>query len=158
MRTLDKKIVVLGDSRVGKTAIVQRYVRGTFTDEYKPTTGAMPLKKSVEHDGNTVRLVIWDVAGHLFNLHPAYSSDADGAILVCNLTGEPSLEVLNRWRDIIVNRVGEIPIVVAANKSDLAEMPRCEEIEKADYVVMPTSAKTGKNVDELFLELIKRMV
>ncbi|MFO7618781.1 MAG: Rab family GTPase [Thermoplasmata archaeon] len=157
MKTMDRKIVVLGDSGVGKTAIVQRYVRGTFTDEYKPTTGAMPLKKSIEHDGKVVRLVIWDVAGHLLNLHPAYSSDADGAILVCDLTRQPSLELLNRWREIIENKAGPIPFVIAASKSDLAEMPVCHGLEKTDYTVIPTSARTGKNIDRLFLELIAKL-
>lgn len=158
MRNIDRKIVILGDSGSGKTALVQRYVRNTFKDEYNPTTGATPSKKTVEVDGRTLNLVIWDVAGHIARLHPAFFSEAHGAILVCDLTSGPSLEILNQWRKALEEKIGNIPLVVAANKSDLAEMPNCKGLDKTEYVIIPTSAKTGNNVDRLFMELAKMIV
>ena len=157
MRNIQRKIVVLGDTGSGKTALVQRFVRGSFTEDYRTTSGAVPSKKTVKHGGITAELVIWDVAGHLLRLHSAFTSDADGAILVCDLTGSPSLEILNSWRDILVKKAGDIPMVVAANKSDLAEVPRCEGLDETKYVIIPTSAKTGKNVDMLFMKLVDMM-
>ena len=158
MRNIDRKIVILGDSGTGKTALVQRYVRNTFKEEYCQTSGATPSKKTVEVDGRTINLIIWDVAGHIARLHPAFFSEAHGAILVCDLTRSPSLEILNQWRAALVNKIGNIPIIVAASKSDLAEMPLCKGLEKTDYTVIATSAKTGKNVEQLFLELAKKLI
>jgi len=157
VRSIYRKIVVLGDTGSGKTALVQRFVRDSFTVEYRPTSGAMPSKKSVEYGGITYNLVIWDIAGHLFRLHPAFSSDADGAILVCDIARQESVDALKECKAIIDKKLGNIPFVVAVNKIDLSETSKCVELEKCDYTIIETSAKTGKNVDKLFIELIKKM-
>ena len=158
MTANDRKIVVLGDSGAGKTSIIQRYVHNTFTDEYKPTFGAQPLKKTVEHDGHTIKLVIWDVAGHLFRLHPAYSADADGVILVCDMNRTESADVMLKWLSLIEDRLNSVPFVVAANKSDIAEFhPECRKKLPENLTIVITSAKTGSNIKELFLELFRKM-
>lgn len=158
MRAIFRKIVVLGDTGTGKTALVQRFVRDSFAEEYRPTSGAVPTKATVEYEGVAVNLVIWDVAGHLFRLHPAFSSDADGAILVCDLTRSPSLEVLQKWRDLVVEKSGKIPLVVAANKTDVATMPECHGLDRKQLTIIGTSAKTGENVQALFMELVRNMM
>ncbi len=158
MSIIDKKIVVLGDSGAGKTSIVQRYVNSRFSEEYKPTTGAQPLKKTLERGGNTIRLVIWDVAGHLFKLHSAYSSEANGVILVCDLKHVESADVLRKWLDEISRKLGDVPLVIAANKSDIAEFhAKCRDQLPKDLTIIVTSAKTGSNVVKLFDELVAKM-
>jgi small GTP-binding protein len=159
MSTIDRKIVVLGDSGVGKTALVQRYVNGRFAEEYRPTTGAQPLRKVLERDGDTVRLVIWDVAGHLLRLHPAYSSEADGVILVCDMSKVSSAEVLIKWLNRVREHLGDAPFVLAANKSDIAEFhEECRGQLPKDITIVITSAKTGNNVDQLFDEMLAKIV
>ncbi|MDD4308508.1 MAG: GTP-binding protein [Thermoplasmata archaeon] len=150
----EKKIVVLGDSGVGKTALVQRFVRGTFVNDYRPTSGAVPHKKKVEAGGKTVSLVIWDVAGHTLKLHPAYTAGADGAILVCDLSRQISFDSVLQWHQVIRDKMGDIPVIVAGNKSDLAGPDNCEALHKAGYSGYRTSAMTGENVEALFMELI----
>ena len=158
MAIIDRKIVVLGDSGVGKTSIVQRYVNNRFSDDYKPTTGAQPLKKTLERGGNTIKLVIWDVAGHLLNLHPAYSSEADGVILVCDMSRVESAEVMKRWLGVISAKLDNVPVVIAANKSDIAEFHQeCADQLPPEIQIFVTSAKTGSNVDKLFQGLISKI-
>jgi small GTP-binding protein len=118
MKAIERKLVVLGDSGVGKTALVQRFVEGKFSNEYRPTAGAMPYRKTVELEGKTISLVIWDVAGHTLKIHPAFTSDAKGAILVCDLSRQVTFDSVLQWHSVIKNKLGDIPVIVAGNKSD----------------------------------------
>jgi small GTP-binding protein len=157
VKAIERKLVVLGDSGVGKTALVQRFVRGTFSDNYRPTAGAVPYKKTVELEGKVISLVIWDVAGHTLKLHPAFTSDAHGAILVCDLSRQASFDSVLQWHNVIKAKRGDIPIIVAGNKSDIADTDKCEALHDAGYKNFKTSAKTGENVDTLFMAIIKAM-
>ena len=109
MESIERKIVVLGDSGVGKTALVHRFVKRAFSDDYKPTAGAVPYKKIVEFKGKSIDLTIWDVAGHTLRLHPAFTSDANGAILVCDLGRPTSFDSVLQWHDVVRRKAGEIP-------------------------------------------------
>jgi len=150
----ERKLVVLGDSGVGKTALVQYFVRRIFPSEYKSTTGAVPYKKTVEIGKRTVNLTIWDLAGSTLKLHPAYISDAHGAVLVCDLSRQASFDSVLQWHRVIKNKVGDIPVIVAGNKSDIADTDRCGALRKAGYTGHKTSAKTGDNVDRVFMDLV----
>lgn len=158
MKANERKLVVLGDSSVGKTALVQRFVKGTFSDNYRPTAGAVPFKKMVKMDGQTISLIIWDVAGHTLKLHPAFASDANGAILVCDLSRQTSFDSVLQWHNVIKAKVGDIPVIVAGNKSDIADTEKCDALHNAGYQGFKTSAKTGENVDTLFMAIIKAML
>jgi small GTP-binding protein len=154
MSASSKKVIVLGDSGVGKTALVQRFVRGTFSIDYRPTAGAVPYTKTVELDGKIISLVIWDVAGHTFGLHPAFTSEAHGAVLVCDLSKPVTLDSVLKWHKVIRDKLGDVPVIVASNKSDVCDTDYCEGLHKAGYKNFKTSAKTGENVDKLFMALI----
>jgi small GTP-binding protein len=151
----EKKLVVLGDSGVGKTALIQRFIGDVFSEEYRPTVGAMPYKKTLEVNGTRVSLVIWDVAGHMLKLHPAFASGAHGAILVCDLARQESFNSVLEWHDVIKAKLGDIPVIVAGNKSDIAGADECKALHDAGYRGYRTSAKTGENVDRLFTELVR---
>jgi len=157
MSAIERKLVVLGDSGVGKTALVQRFVRGTFPNDYRPTAGAVPYKKTVDVDGKTISLVIWDVAGHTLKLHPAFTSDAHGAILVCDLSKQVSFDSILQWHEVIKAKLGDIPVIVAGNKSDIAGANECKALHDAGYKGYRTSAKTGENVERVFMELIAQL-
>jgi 50S ribosomal subunit-associated GTPase HflX len=60
-----------------------------------------------------------------------------------------------QWHAVIKNKLGDIPVIVAGNKLDIADTDKCEALHKAGYNIFKTSAKTGENVDMLFLEIIK---
>ena len=155
MTSTDKKIVVLGDSGVGKTALVQRFVRNVFVNDYKPTTGGVPHKKTVDVDGNKINVIIWDIAGHTLKLHPAYTAGALGAILVCDMSRQVSFDSVLEWHRVIKVKLGNIPVIVAGNKMDIADTDKCEALKQAGYKGFKTSARTGENVNELFTEIIR---
>ncbi|MDO9536877.1 MAG: GTP-binding protein, partial [Thermoplasmata archaeon] len=104
-----------------------------------------------------INLIIWDVAGHTLKLHPAFTSEADGAILVCDLSRPGSFDSLVQWHNILIQKVGKIPVVVAATKWDIAETQECDILNSAGYKIIKTSAKTGKNVEKVFLEIISKL-
>ncbi len=157
MGTVERKLVVLGDSGVGKTALVQYFVNRVFPESYKPTAGAVPYKKTVQVSDRTINLTIWDVAGHTMKLHPAFISDAHGAVLVCDLNRHASFESVLQWHSVIRNKVGDIPVIVAGNKSDLSDADSCGGVKEMGYTGHRTSAKTGENVDRVFMDLAARL-
>jgi Ras-related protein Rab-7A len=129
------KIVILGDSGVGKTSIMNCYSTGKFTGQYKATIGADFLSKdAIVTDSlgqrHYVTLQIWDTAGQerFQSLGMAFYRGADGAILVYDITDPESLEHLERWRREFINQIGigggvhhygpPFPFVVLGNKCD----------------------------------------
>lgn len=125
-----KKICLFGDSGVGKTSLIVRYVQNKFDEKYIRTIGTNIYKKNVEVMNNftkqpaTFKLLIWDIMGQKGIrelLQEAYFDGASGAIGVCDCTDRDTLEDLDSWRKAITKVAGEIPMVFLANKCDLKE-------------------------------------
>ena len=153
------KIVMLGDPAVGKTSLVHKFVNNMFDEKYLSTIGARPVKKEVQVNGNTVILIIWDIAGHNFNMHPAYYTGAKGALLVCDVTRRKTADSLPNWIAALKNKAGDVPVRVLANKSDLGEKEFDPlYVEDMGFDTMITSAKTGENVDKAFRELAEMTI
>jgi small GTP-binding protein len=150
----ERKIVVLGDSGVGKTALIRRFMTGEFEEAYRPTAYAVPHRKVMECHGVEVTAIFWDVAGRMLNIHPAHISDAHGVVLVCDLSKQSTAAPMLRWHGIVREKVGDIPVLVAGNKSDLAAEDSCRALRDAGLKGYRTSAKTGENVDALFREIV----
>jgi small GTP-binding protein len=149
-----RKVVMLGDPAVGKTSLVHKYVHNMFDDKYLSTIGARPVKKVIEMGSDTVILIIWDIAGHSHNLHPAYYLGAKGALMVCDLTRRSTADSIESWLSSLQSKAGEIPVFVLGNKSDLANKElSMGDLDILGYDTFPTSAKTGENVDKAFTKL-----
>jgi small GTP-binding protein len=160
-----KKIVMLGESGVGKTSLVRRYVLNDFSDEYQTTLGVNIYKHDDEvtgRDGNPVAFkhMLWDVEGGLQrqSLLDSYIRGAAGAVIVGDITRDdplaPMRENAERFRK---SRPGR-PAVFAVNKADLVEGTAhldgaAELAEEFRGVVAYTSAATGDAVPELFRTL-----
>ena len=95
------KIIILGDSGVGKTSLMNQYCNKRVSNQYKATIGADFLTKEVMIDDKLVTLQIWDTAGQerFQSLGVAFYRGADACILVYDITAEKSFEQLNSWRD-----------------------------------------------------------
>ncbi|OMJ91286.1 hypothetical protein SteCoe_6177 [Stentor coeruleus] len=156
------KIVFLGDLSVGKTSIINQFMYGTFDPVHQPTIGIDFLSKTMYLDDRTIRLQLWDTAGQerFRSLIPGYIRDCSMAVVVFDITQKQSFLSIDKWiEDVRNERGGDVVIMVAANKSDLADRRTVstEEIEKKskelNVKILEVSAKTGNNVKLLFRNL-----
>ncbi|MHA2075356.1 MAG: Rab family GTPase, partial [Candidatus Hodarchaeales archaeon] len=117
------KIIVCGAGAVGKTSLVRRYVEDKFEFNYLLTVGMDPSNRLIEVDDVLVNLVIFDVAGQkrFQTLREVFFRKAHGAILVFDLTRSETLDELEEWKHQIDERLGEIPLILVGNKSDLED-------------------------------------
>jgi hypothetical protein len=102
------KVIILGDSGVGKTSLMNQYVQKKFSKEYKATIGADFLTKEIEVDDKTVTMQIWDTAGQerFQSLGVAFYRGADCCVLVHDVNNTKSFDALDNWRDEFLIQVG----------------------------------------------------
>jgi small GTP-binding protein len=162
--TLKSKVCLVGESAVGKTSLIRKFVLNSFEDKYISTIGTKVCKKPLtfEHAGVSVHIdmMIWDIMGQSsFRtlLQDSYFHGASGIIAVCDATRRDTLSALDGWVDSVRQVAGDVPLVILANKSDLTSHIQISENElelKSKKHKTPswhfTSAKTGANVAEAF--------
>jgi len=169
---LMKKICMLGDPAVGKTSLIARFVYSIFDDKYLETIGAKVTKRvmALTHvptgQNYRLKLMLWDIAGRktLEHVRSSYHREAEGGLLVCDVTRLSTLENMLKWLNNFFSVTGEVPVVFIANKVDLRNDAEFGEAELAalarkyhsPYIL--TSAKTGENVEEAFRELSRRII
>merc|ERR1712070_744160 len=116
------KIVMLGEGRVGKTSLVLKYCKNEFSDKQKTTIQASYLTTRINVGSTQCNLAIWDTAGQerFHALGPIYYRDADGALLVYDITDYESFAKVQKWVRELRSIVGsDIAITIAGNKFDL---------------------------------------
>ncbi|XP_019463566.1 PREDICTED: ras-related protein Rab7-like isoform X3 [Lupinus angustifolius] len=143
IRTLSK-VIVLGDSGVGKTSLMNQYAYKKFSQQYKATIGADFVTKELQIDDKLITLQIWDTAGQerFRSLGPAFYRGADCCVLVYDVNIHKTFDKLNNWHDEFLHQVTE-------NKA----REWCASRGNIPY--FETSAKEGYNVDEAFLCVAK---
>ncbi|RHY81568.1 hypothetical protein DYB31_007391 [Aphanomyces astaci] len=119
------KVIILGDSGVGKTSLMNQYVNQKFTNQYKATIGADFLTKEIMSDEKLVTMQIWDTAGQerFQSLGVAFYRGADACVLVYDITNPASFNKLDSWRDEFLAQAGPrepgaFPFIVLGNKVD----------------------------------------
>lgn len=167
------KIALLGAPGVGKTSLLMHYIEKKYKEDYKPTLGASIVAKDVlitsdeiEYD---LRLIIWDLAGQekYETVRPLYFQGCIGAILVYDITRLPTfLEIKEKWvRDFQTYAKKNSTFILIGNKSDLENIRNVEssegrkladEIQAVSFI--ETSAKTGDNVNETFMSIVKHIL
>ncbi|XP_054721530.1 ras-related protein Rab-21-like [Uloborus diversus] len=166
-RSLSFKIVLLGEGCVGKTSLVLRYVENKFHEKHLSTLQASFLDKKLNIAGKRVNLAIWDTAGQerFHALGPIYYRDSNGAILVYDITDEDSFKKVKNWVKELRQMLGEdVCLSIAGNKTDL-EKDRAVPVGEAESYAasvkakhFTTSAKLNRGIEELFLDLTRRMM
>lgn len=162
---IKKKICILGAFAVGKTSLVERYVKSIFSDKYHTTIGVKTDQKDLTIDDKEVRLIIWDINGEDDYQHvkPSYLMGVSGYILVVDGTRKETLQVAFDLQQLVTKTVGEKYFILMINKSDLIdswELTEKEEMQLADlgWNIVRTSAKSGENVHSSFESLAKSII
>jgi small GTP-binding protein len=170
MSSFKLKVLLTGAAAVGKTSLVQRFIKNRFAANYKLTVGVDILTKDVEfRPGEIATLSIWDIGGQqrFEFIRSTFYKGAAGALLVFDLTREQTYTETRKWLTEIRQFAGEnIPFVLIGNKVDLIEdvgvvIDRKEAeafAKKEGSIYIETSAKTGVHVDEAFSELTRRII
>ena len=160
------KLVLLGNSAVGKSCLVMRFTRDQFLEYQEPTIGAAFSIATVEVDNIKIRFEIWDTAGQerYRSLAPMYYRGAVAAIIVYDITNLDSFEGAKTWVEEIQKRgASNCVIALAGNKSDLEEYRKVKHEEVEEYAIknsllhIITSAKTASNVQDLFIAVAKKV-
>lgn len=158
------KCVIVGDGGVGKTTFLQKHYSGEFTQMYKPTLGVEVDPIVLDTTVGPVRLNIWDVAGQQMyrGLGEGYYVQAEGAIVMFDLTKEQSYENSNTWFNGVTNECQNIPIVVVGNKYDMVQQHEVNNVTN-DFGIesdmyCEISSKTGYNIDKPLITLIRKLM
>ena len=162
------KILLLGDSSVGKTCFLMRYTDNTFQDIHMSTIGLDYKLKNVQlENGKMVKIQVWDTAGQdrFRSITKNYYKGAHGIILIYDVTEQKSFDNVKNWMAQIKEEVSErVSIVLVGNKIDDEDNRKISteqgESMAKDYEIMffECSAKTGQNIDEIFNNLVKKVV
>jgi small GTP-binding protein len=152
------RIVLIGDTAVGKTSILNRVMEDRFNPFEQTTVGANWQLYVRDFNGDRVELQIWDTAGQerFRSLGPLYYRGASGAIVVYDVTSRSSLESLAHWiEDFEAVAGNDGMMVIAGNKCDLEDQRQVSQKEALDwakgkgYLAYETSAKSGQNVRQM---------
>ena len=160
------KVIVVGAGKVGKTSLTIRFAEDRFRESYLPTLGVDFMTKNLTVNEAKVKLQLWDTGGQEFvmSLLPFYFSGAAGGVLVYDITNRNSFNSLDYWLKQIRQNAGEVPVVLAGNKVDIADQRKVSAEEAQAFAAdkkllyLETSAKTGISVPDLFEGIVKVIV
>ncbi|KAM7261050.1 hypothetical protein ACFE04_026525 [Oxalis oulophora] len=157
------KIVVIGDSAVGKTQILSRFTKNKFCYDSKSTIGVEFQTRTISIHSKIIKAQIWDTAGQerYRAVTSAYYRGALGAVLVYDITKRQSFDHVARWvEELRAHADSSIVIILIGNKADLVDhraVPMEDALEFAEahgLFFSETSALSGHNVDSAFLRLL----
>ncbi|MQL70583.1 hypothetical protein Taro_002897 [Colocasia esculenta] len=160
------KMVVIGDSAVGKSQLLSRFSKNEFSMESRATVGVEFQTKTILIDKKLVKAQIWDTAGQerYRSITSAYYRGALGAIIVYDITKLPSFEQVPRWlEDLRAYADPGIVVMLAGNKCDLHEMRSVptemgrELAEREGMLFLETSALDATNVEQAFLTVLEHI-
>jgi hypothetical protein len=154
---IQKKLCMVGSFGVGKTSLVKRYVQSIFSEKYHTTVGVKIDKKDVIVGSETIRMMIWDLAGDdaFARLRTTFVRGSGGYLLVADGTRGQTLDVALELNRQIQDAVGTLPFALVVNKFDLAstweiDAKRISALEEAGVKVFRSSAKDGHGVESVF--------
>lgn len=151
------KVVLTGSYGVGKTSLFNQFLSKKFSEEYLTTVGVKVDKKVIEVNGESISILLWDIAGekHQQKVPSSYFLGASAIIFVIDLTRPSTYIDINENLNYLKSIIPNAQIKIIANKKDLVPKQEISKIiQDLDYTVdLVTSAKTGENVEELFMTI-----
>ena len=161
------KLILIGDSYVGKSNILLKYLKNQFNENSKTTIGVEFGTKNIIINNKRIKIQIWDTAGQerYRSITSAYYKGAKGALIVYDITRKNTFDNIDKWiTDLKLNGDKNICIIILGNKSDLIdkrEINKNDGIKKAEMyktAFFETSALNGDNISKAFDELIEQIV
>ena len=158
------KILTIGESGVGKTCVLRRFVENKFSKNHLATIGIDFKTKTLNIYNQEIKLKIWDTAGQerFRNITTQYYKGADGIVLVYDVTEESSYDKIRDWMEQILSNTtqDEIGLVLLGNKCDMEPRTVTEEMgnkmaEELKISYFETSALTGQGIKEAFEKLTR---
>ena len=160
------KVVLVGDSGVGKTNILSKYIKNEFHEDSKSTIGVEFGSKQLKIEGHKIKAQIWDTAGQekYKAITSAYYKGAKGAFVVYDITRKETFNSVDRWiNDLKTSADKNLTIIMIGNKCDLEDQRQVsadqgeEKGKSYDVAFMETSAFSGENIDKAFGNLINEI-
>ena len=151
------KLLIAGDSSVGKTNFIMRFINNEFSSNYMTTSGIDLKTKDIEVKNKKVRIQIWDTAGQVKyrTITRNLFLKVTGAILIYDITNENSYNILKDWIKLIREECGKhMQIIMIGNKCDLDSERKINQDEAMNYArkenieYIETSCKTGENIEK----------
>ena len=160
------KILIIGDSGVGKSNILLRYVDGMFSEEFISTIGVDFRIHTLQIENKNVKLQLWDTAGQdrFKSIVQSYYRGAAGILVVYDVTNRESFENINQWINEVQRLSSEAQLVLVANKIDLSDKAKVTSEEGKSLALQfgipffEVSAKSNSNIDECILTIAKTLV
>ena len=161
------KVVLIGDSGVGKTNILSRYVRDDFSIETKSTVGVEFGSKVLKVNNTSIKIQIWDTAGQeqYKSITKAYYKGARGAFVVYDITRKETFSSVEKWVDELKNNGDEgVCIILLGNKCDLEDQRQVsteEAMRKSELykiALCETSAMQAVNIDKAFTIMVEEIM
>lgn len=158
------RLMLIGDSNVGKTSIIKRYCNNQFSPSYISTVGIDFETKYLRLNGKIINLQIWDTAGQerYKVLAKNYYKNSDGFIIVYDITDKKSFNNVANWITQIKDSASEnVKCVLLGNKCDLEELRQVDINQGKDLAnnyhlkFYETSAQKGNNIQKVFIDLVK---
>ena len=156
------KLLLIGDSGVGKSCLLLRFADDTYTESYISTIGVDFKIRTIELDGKTVKLQIWDTAGQerFRTITSSYYRGAHGIIVVYDVTDQESFNNVKQWLNEIDRYANEnVNKLLVGNKSDLSTKRVVDQETAAEFAgqlnipFLETSAKNATNVEKAFMKM-----
>ena len=160
------KVILIGDSGVGKTNIMSKFLKNQFMEESKATIGVEFGSKLFNHEGHKIKAQIWDTAGQekYKAITGAYYKGSKGALVVYDITQKKTFENIEKWiNDLKAAGDPKITIILIGNKNDLddkRQVSKDQGEEKArsfGCAFLETSAYSGDNIDKAFNLMVKEI-
>ncbi|XP_028249377.1 ras-related protein Rab-19-like [Parambassis ranga] len=162
------KIILIGDSNVGKTCVVQNFKSGNYAEKQQNTIGVDFTVRTVDIEGKKVKIQVWDTAGQerFRTITQSYYRSAHGAMIAYDITRRSTFDSVSHWiKEVEQYGAANVVLVLIGNKCDLEQERQVQFVEACDLAkergilaALETSAKESQNVDEAFMMMARELL